>query len=86
MVGTETSEMYMGMIMVSMPTARPAMTRPAELGSVSLLFARLVNCHTGEEHAQSDSASLDRRSYSKDYDCNHDGALTANVVSHWTID
>lgn len=87
MAGVDTSDMYIGTIIVSMPTENPAIARPVGKGKhdgalvPSDLFQR-----TGKEHRNRLSSSLQSRAQREDDHSDKDGALAADSVRDRPID
>lgn len=75
----------MGIIIVNIPTAKPATARPRKL--ISKTCSRL-ECftHTSKRHGDINRRSLESGTNSEDDDRNHNRSFAAKAIGHWAVD
>lgn len=87
MPAVETSDMYMGTIIVSIPTDKPATARPIQLLPVTMLNGqnRMLLRLTTKQHTDGARASLQRRSKKEYNNSSQHRALPAKAVRNRSI-
>lgn len=87
MAGVDTSDIYMGTIMVSMPTENPAIARPAMTSKLDIpTTTQDVVQRTCKEHRNRPCSGLQSRAQREDDHSNKDGSFTAHPVRDRPVD